>query len=87
MTKLQDPLEHKFQTATGHLEAILKMYQRKDDPFKVAAQLQAVLKALLANYTEILANKSQRVLSDEVLSKEERTAHVKKIFRALGAWL
>jgi DNA-binding FrmR family transcriptional regulator len=87
MTKIQDPLEHKLKTTIGHLEAVLKMYQRKDDTFKVTDQMQAVLKALLAVYAEILENKLQDVLNDETITKEKRIAQVTKIFRVLGEWL
>ena len=62
MKNNRTPLEHRLQTASGHLQAVLKMYQQEADTLQLTRQLQAVLKAVMAIHAEILSNQLQVVL-------------------------
>jgi DNA-binding FrmR family transcriptional regulator len=84
LTHTQQPPLQRFQLATAQLGAVQKLYQRKEDPLKLAEQLQEVMGMVHEIRREVLTQELTSVLHNEVLPAETRKEKVVKIFQLLA---
>jgi DNA-binding FrmR family transcriptional regulator len=77
----REPLVPKFQSEIAQLEAILNLYQRKEDPLKLAQQLQAVIGTVNEIRWDLLTQELTTVLHNEDLPAARRKEKVVRIFQ------
>jgi DNA-binding FrmR family transcriptional regulator len=70
-----------FHSEIAQLEAILNLYQRKEDPLKLAQQLQAVIGTVNEILWDLLTQELTTVLHNEDLPAARRKEKVVRIFQ------